>query len=683
MTSASEAQSAIFGRTSAQDLLRIMLAAREADRRESILHRQSQGWFQLPSSGHEALAVLCASLEPDDYLFPYYRDRALLLARGVSNYDLALGYFAKGASSSGGRQMTSHFSSRSHNVFSCASPTALHCLPAAGAAWACKMQARSQVTVCCLGDASLRQGEFYEALCFSVERQLPIVFVIEDNGFGITTRTDSLNPFSLGVLSTTGVHRVDGRDPFAIHQLAETLIEAAREGLGPAVIWASVDRPNSHSSSDDQRAYRSEAELQTISERDPLTRFANDLILSGVLSVADWNRMKVDVSCEVDRDYTRAMSSPDPDSTRLLEDVLSTQPQPLVSVELCDDDCTIVSAVNRTLDSLLESDSRIVMFGEDIEDPCGGVFRMTRGLSSHHPGRVSNAPLAEATILGVGCGLAAVGYRPIFELQFIDFVGPAFNQLVNQISTLRWRTSGEWSCPLTILAPYGAYFAGGGPWHSQSNESFLAHSPGLRIAVPSSPQDCAAVLKSAVQGNDPTLILLPKRLFRKRMPPQLSRHRSAGVAEVIRKGEDITIVAWGNCVELALLAAEEVVKQGIDVEVVDLKWIVPWDRSTVAGSVKKTGRVIVVQEDSETCSFGQAVIAKVSCDESLSSCLKSSPRLVTRPDVHIGYNPLLQAAALPSVSNIAAAIRDACIQLDRGNATERDSKDSAFRGACA
>lgn len=304
-----------------------------------------------------------------------------------------------------------------------------------------------------------------------------------------------------------------------------------------------------------------------------------------------------------------------------------------------------------------ERNRKILLFGEDIEDHKGGVFGLTKGLSTEHPSRVINSPLAEATIAGTASGLAMAGYLPIFELQFIDFIGPAFNQIVNQIATLRWRSVGQYKCPLIIYAPCGSYISGGGPWHSQTNEAWLAHAPGLKVYMPSNANDAANLLYSAAHGDDPVLMLLPKNQFQKTVEIQKTMPLYPEKAHIRKAGQHLTIVAWGNCVETALQSASENEKLGYACEVIDLRSIVPCDWATIHKSVRKTGRLIIIQEDNKTCSFGQAIISEIMADKETWESLYAPPQLISRPDVHIGFHSALERSVLPWPKDVAVASR--------------------------
>lgn len=642
----------------ARTLLHLMALAREGDRREGILLRQSKGWFQVSGMGHEALAALMFALRPDDYLFPYYRDRALALARGVTNYDLALAYFAKRDSSSGGRQMPGHVSDRERNIFSVATPTASQCLPAVGAAWGFRMVGSDQVVVTTIGDAATRQGEFYEAVAFALQEKLPVLFVIEDNRYGISTPTAKFFPYNLGALGEDSLIRIDARDPYRVFEAGQEWTARARAGNGPAVLWCELDRLCSHTSSDDQRLYRAIEDIACDSQRDPLEMLARRLILKGELTLEEWEAEQAAIVRQVDEEYRAAETALDPDPADVMTHLFGS-PTPLAAPPVSfSGEITMVSAVNQTLQKALASDERIVMLGEDIEDPKGGVFGLTKGLSKQFPDRVFNAPLAEATIVGLAVGLASVGWKPVFEIQFIDFLAPTLNQLMTQVASLRWRTCGEWSCPMTLIAPYGAYLPGGSLWHSESNEGMWAHIHGLNVVVPSTSEDAAGLLWTAIQGNDPTLFLLPKHIFRKRAPSNPKPEAiPLGQAVVRRTGEDVTLVAWGNCLELAEEAADHAHDEGVSVEIIDLRCIAPCDYATIETSLRHTGRLVVVQEDGRTTGFGQCLITEMIAYPERFNLFLSSPQLVARKDTHIPYNPVLEYAVLPTLEQVLSAIR--------------------------
>jgi 2-oxoisovalerate dehydrogenase E1 component len=634
------------------EFLKLMMLSREGDRREGILLRQSKGWFQVSGMGHEALGALAYLLREDDYLYPYYRDRGLMLARGLSTYELALAYFAKRGSSSGGRQMPGHYSSRKHNVFSVCTPTGGGCLPACGTAWAMKLDGTDSVVVCTIGDAASRQGEFFEAWAFAVQENLPIIFILEDNKYGISTPTEKFLPFHLGIFDENSYVKVDGRKPENVLNAGEIAVNKARSGQGPTLIWLDIDRLSSHTSSDDHRVYRDLEDIEEMQHRDPIRLLAEELIAAGQLTQESFKALQEEVQDLVDKDYLAAEKADDPIAEEVMRDcwgaeVVAEAP-PIGTGRM-----TMVSSINQTFQKALENDPKIVFFGEDIEDPKGGVFGITKGLSEQFPKQVFNSPLAEATIMGVAIGMSAYGWRPVFELQFIDFISPGWNQIVANMSTLRWRTFGEWKCPLTIYAPYGAYLPGGSLWHSQSNEASLAHVPGIQVGIPSTPEDAAGMLWSAIHGNDPSFVLIPKHIFRKQMDVSSVQPLPFGKAKVMQEGSDVTMVTYGNTLEVVLEAAQ---KSGVSCEVIDLRSIVPCDYETITQSVSKTGRLVVVHEDTKTCGFGESIISNMVNTPDRFNLFLSPPQLVCRDDVHIGYNPIYEYAALPDVERVMDAI---------------------------
>ena len=629
-----------------------MLLSREGDRREGILLRQSKGWFQVSGTGHEALGALALCLQPRDYLFPYYRDRALMLARGITNYQLALAYYAKQTSSSAGRQMPGHYSDRELNVFSVCTPTGGSLLPACGVAWAMKLEGSDGVCLATVGDAASRQGEFYEAWAFTKQEDLPVIFVVEDNKYGISTPTEKFLPFHLDILKPETYLKIDGRRPDEVFRAGSEAVSRARSGEGPTLIWADVDRLASHTSSDDHRVYRKLDEIEAMAARDPIKVLADALIAAGEFTEAEYTKWHEEVAAQVDADYLRAEKESDPGPN----DAVLHAFGPEIKAEvppIATGSQTMVAAINNTFRKALESDPKVIFFGEDIEDPKGGVFGLTKGLSLNFPNQVFNSPLAEATIMGVAVGMAAYGLHPVFELQFIDFITPGWNQIVTNMSTLRWRTGGDWTCPCVVYAPCGAYLPGGSLWHSQSNESALAHLPGIRLAVPSTPQDAAGLLWTAIHGSDPTFILVPKHIFRKTVSVEAVEAVPFGKARLVSAGSDVTIVTWGNCVELVQAAAA---KSSASLEIVDLRSLVPCDYAAITDSVAKTGRLVVVHEDNKTAGFGQTIVAEMTSSTERFNLLLSPPQLVAREDVHIGFNPILEYAALPDVDDVLAAI---------------------------
>jgi 2-oxoisovalerate dehydrogenase E1 component len=637
-------------------LLRNLWRSRLGDLREQSLIRQGKGWFHISGMGHEALAAVAMEMEPGDYAFPYYRDRAFCVQRGLTDYDLALAFYAKRDSSSGGRQLTGHFSDRALNIWSHPSPVGVHLLPACGAAWGMQLDGKQNVVYASLGEASARQGDFFEAVCFAKERKLPVVFVVEDNRIAISTSTVSSNPLALGVLNASEWDRVDGSDIEAVSAAARKAVAHARSGEGPAFIWCDVERFSNHSSADDQRMYRAATELESMHDRDPIAVFQRKLIADGALTEASAAELEEAVREEVREAYRLASTTEDPradeSALHLTGDaVLPAAPE----VEL-GKSCRILDAVNKTFHAALDTLDDVVFFGEDIADPKGGVFNLTKGLSSKDPSRAVNSPLAESTIMGVSVGLASYGKRPCFEIQFVDFIYPGWNQLVSNMATLRWRSFGHWKCPLVIYAPCGGYLPGGALWHSQAGEASFARVPGIRVVIPSTPNDAAGLFWTALHGEDPTIILLPKHLMWAELPvPESVAAVPLGKARLVRAGELLTLVTWGNCVEL-VEETLDAMGTPLDIELIDLRSIAPWDREAIADSVRKTGRLMIVQEDNISASVGQMVVAEMCGQRCVLESLKAPPIIVSKDDVHVGFNPIYEYAVLPDSARIVAAL---------------------------
>src|SRR5712692_7586476 len=661
-------------------LLKTILQRRHADLREQNLNRQRKGHFHVSGMGHDALAAISILLEPDDYVVPYYRDRGLVLGRGMSTRELALEYFAKRNTGSGGRQMPSHYSDAAHHIWSVPTPTGSQLLPACGIAWGIQLDGKQNLVVTTVGDAATRQGDFFEAVCFAKEKKLPVLFVVEDNAYGISSPTREINPLALEVLEPSEWQQIEGHDVQKVHDVAFEAIKKIRAGEGPAFLWVIMERLSSHTSSDDQKLYRSAEELETLEKCDPLKCWQNQLIGEGVLSAEEFAKIDNQIKERVRREYSEAEKAADPSPNELLANVTKSSPK-IDNEILPPGKYRIGDTVNKTLRAGLEEDPGRIIFGEDIEDPKGGVFRLTQKLSTDFPKQVFNSPLAESTILGVACGLASYGKRPVFELQFIDFIYPGFNQLVTNISTLRWRSFGNWKCPAVFYAPYGAYLPGGSLWHSQANESAFAHYPGLSVVIPSTPEDAAGLLWTAMHTEDPVIFLIPKHmLWAERESPEAIRAVQFGQARKFRDGSDVTLVAWGNTVEKSLEAIAKIDNgaggsratwtgkpervdepggesiNGASVELIDLRSIVPWDKAAIEQSVRKTGRLVVVQEDTENCSVGQMIITHIASQPELWNTMISPPVLVSKANVMIGYNPIYEYAALPDVERIVAAI---------------------------
>src|SRR5438046_1357282 len=574
----------------------------------------------------------------------------------MTTRQLGLEYVAKQNTGMAGRQMPSHYSNADQHILSVPTPAGSQLLPACGIAWGIQLDGKNNLVVTTVGDAATRQGDFFEAICFAKEKKLPLLFLVEDNAYGISMPTRKTNPLALNVLETDNWRRIDGQNVQQIYDATAEAFGKIRAGGGPFFFWIKMERLSSHTSSDDQKLYRNEQELRDLEKFDPLKCWKDQLIQEGIITADDFARLNSEIKERIRREYSEAEKAEDPSPNELLTNV--TKPPPKIEKEILPPGkYRIGDTVNKTLHAGLEDDPRRILFGEDIEDPKGGVFRLTQKLSTEFPKQVFNSPLAESTILGVACGLAAYGKRPVFELQFIDFIYPGFNQLVTNISNLRWRSFGNWKCPAVVYAPYGAYLPGGSLWHSQANESSLAHYPGLNVVVPSTPEDAAGLLWTAMHGEDPVIFLIPKHLlWAEHEYAEPIRAVPLGRARQCTTGSDVTVVAWGNTIEKSLEVIAKINNE-ISVELIDLRSIVPWDKAAIEESVHKTRRLLVVQEDTENCSVGQMIISHVTSTSELWNVMISPPILVSKANVMIGYNPIYEYAALPDVERIVAAIR--------------------------
>ena len=660
------AQAATLNKEQKRHLLLTMLESRHGDLREESLNRQGKGHFHVSGRGHEALAAIGAQLRSSDFLVPYYRDRGLCMGRGLTTRHMALEYFAKRDSASRGRMMPSHYSSRELNIVSVPTPTGAQLLPACGIAWGLQLDQKDGVVVTCVGDAATRQGDFYEALSFALEKKLPVLVVVEDNAYGISTPTRETNPLAIEVLNKAQWQMVDGSDAGAVHAATQTAIAALREGRGPVFLWVKLERLSSHTSSDDQTLYRSKEDLAALEQADPLRALKDRMIKDGELTEKEFEKLDAELKEKVRKDYAAAEKAENPRVDELMLETVG--PSPDLNEELFKPGkYRMGDLINRTLRAGLDADPGRIIFGEDVEDPKGGVFRLTQKLSTDFPEQVFNSPLAESTIIGLAGGLALYGRRPVFEIQFIDFIYPGFNQLVSNLANLRWRANGEWKVPAVIYAPSGAYLPGGGLWHSQANESVFAHFPGINVVVPSTPEDAAGLLWTAMHAEDLVLFLVPKHMLwaeKETAGPVVSI--PLGTARRCLTGDDITLVAWGNTMEKSYEAIAGL-KGEVGVDLIDLRSIVPWDKATIEASVRATGRLIVVQEDTENCSVGQMIITHVMSQPDLWAAMKAPPVLVSKGNVMIGYNPIYEYAALPDVPRITDAIwRTVSVNVARG-----------------
>jgi 2-oxoisovalerate dehydrogenase E1 component len=713
------------------EIYRLMLLSRRVDDREILLKRQQKIYFQISGAGHEALGVGAAmAMRPGyDWFFPYYRDRALCLALGFTPADMMLQ--AVGAATdpaSGGRQMPTHWGSRALNIVSLSSSTGTQLLHAVGCAeagryfslhpeTAAKAQGDyrafrdvtfhgDEVVYASIGEGSTSQGEFWEALNTASNKKLPVIFCVEDNGYAISTPVEVSTPG--GNISRLVANfpnfffiEVDGTDPEASFHAFQAAVAYCRSGLGPAFVHGHCMRAYSHSLSDDDRLYRTQAEREADALRDPLVKMRARLLRESILTEAELTALEHSVEQEISAAADRALEAPLPLVSEITRHVYSDDLDPTSSAfatEQKENDSqsaqslpdaqpspdakfskdaqsprTMADLINACLHDEMRRDPRIVVYGQDVADASreaalaevkgkGGVFKLTAGLQTEFGSeRVFNSPLAEANIVGRAIGYALRGMKPVVEIQFFDYIWPAMHQIRNELSVLRWRSNGQWACPVVIRVPIGGYLTGGSIYHSQSGESIFTHIPGLRVVMPSNALDANGLLRTAIRCDDPVLFLEHKRLYREthdRAPyPGPDFAIPFGKARIVRPGADLTLITYGALVPRSLQAAERAKREhNIDIEILDLRTLSPYDWESIATSVKKTSRVIVAHEDMLSWGYGAEIAARIA--DELFDALDAPVRRVGSLDTFVAYQPILEDAILPQPDTILKAILD-------------------------
>ncbi len=699
-------------------MYRLMYLSRRLDDREILLKRQQKIFFQISGAGHEALLVAAAmSLQAGhDWFYPYYRDRALCLALGVTPQAMLLQAVGAAADpASGGRQMPSHWSDPHLNIVTASSPTGSQLLQAVGCAEAGRyfthhpdaakkpaaadQQAADyrafkdvkfygdEVVYVSLGDGTTSQGEFWESLSTASNLKLPVLFVVEDNGYAISVPVEVNTPG--GNISKLVANfpnfffaEIDGTEPMECYRTMQQAVAYCRSGQGPAFVHGHVIRPYSHSLSDDERLYRPESERQADAMHDPLPRMQMRLLREGILDEAGIIKLEheVDEEVRIASDAVLRAALPTPETLPLhiySEDidpsasVFSTQPGNTPDSA----ERTMADLINACLMDEMRRDERIVIFGEDVADCSreaslkehlvkgkGGVFKLTAGLqTAFGSDRVFNSPLAEANIVGRATGMATRGMKPVVEIQFFDYIWPAMHQLRNELPVIRWRSNGTFSCPVVIRVAIGGYLTGGGIYHSQCGESIFTHTPGMRVVFPSNALDANGLLRTAIRCDDPVLFLEHKRLYREtygRAPyPGPDYAIPFGKAKIVRAGKQLTVITYGAVVPRALQAAQRAEREnGLDVEVIDLRTLSPYDWEAIATSVRKTSRVIVAYEDMLSWGYGAEIAARIA--DELFDDLDAPVRRVAAKDMFVAYQPLLEDAILPQPEDLRKAMVD-------------------------
>ena len=651
------------------ELYRKMLTVYYVEERMKIFVKQGKCSFHASTRGHEKLQIgMTLLLKPGhDWFCTYYREKAIAVGLGMPLKDIFLGMLNReGDPNSNGRNMPEHFSSRALNLVAQTACTGTQYLPAVGMAKAIKQDGTDQVVYVSSGEGATSEGEFFEALNWAARERLPVLFVIQNNGYAIsvpqaTQTAAEIHRIARGFGMPT--FDLDGTWFEPMYQTLPVVIERMRQGGGPALLEGQVIRIDPHSSSDDQRKYREEEELKELTVRDPLYQTERYLYRHKILSPEESEALRAEIKAEVDRAAEEADTYPFPKGDDLMAHIYASPEEcpaihspPREPRYVSGDEITLVNAINQGLKEELQRNPKIVMWGEDIADPKGGVFGVTKGLTTAFPKQVSNSPLSEASIAGVAGGMAIGGYKPIVEIQFADYLFPAFMQMRDEIATVRWRSQGTWNCPVVVRIAVGGYIKGG-PWHSACVETFFAHVPGWYVVFPSAADDAKGLIKSAVRCLDPVVFLEHKGLYRRiqaRTPePDSDYLIPFGHGRIRRAGTDLTIVTWGSTVYLALDAAKQLEEQGHPVEVIDLRTLVPFDEEMIYTSVRKTNRVLVAHEDTLTAGFGAEIAARIG--QNCFDVLDAPVSRLAAKDSFVPSAPNLELMVLPSVEDVRRA----------------------------
>lgn len=649
---------------------RKMLLARMIDEKEMNMLKQGKILFHISGPGHEAVQVATAmAMRPAyDWAYPYYRDLAFSLAYGSTAKEIFCENMHRTEGpSSHGRQMPSHYGNKNLRIVGQSSPTGTQFLQAVGTAMGSAMEKNNEVTYVSSGEGATSEGEFAESVAWASRGKFPVIFVVQNNKYAISVPVEEQVPGgSVARLYSTHPNlktfNIDGTDFLESYKAAKEAIEYTRAGNGPCLIEAECVRLFPHSSSDDPKKYRDSKEIEEDKRKDPIPKFEKYLLENGILSSKEIESLKKEVKQEVEDAADYAESAPSPTADTVQRNVYSPNiivpKEGFVEPEHRGGSIVMVDAVNHALHEEMKRNSKMLVYGEDVADGKGGVFTATKGLTTKFGvERCFNSPLAEASIMGTAIGLAVRGFKPVVEIQFGDYIWPAFMQIKDELVHMRYRTDGDWSCPVVIRVAVGGYIRGG-LYHSQSIEGIFTHIPGLWIAFPSNAADAKGLLKTAVREDNPVLFCEHKGLYRQQFAatsePDDNYCLPFGAAKVKKEGNDITIVTWGFMVQRSIEAARKVEGKGISIEVIDLRTLNPWDKETVFNSVRKTGKVLVVHEDNKTGGFGAEIGMQIAeeCFEYLDAPLARVASL----DTPVAFAPALESAILPQEHHITRAL---------------------------
>ena len=649
------------------EIYRKMALSRYLDDKQLILLKQGKGFFHIGCAGHEAAGIAAAlSFKPGfDYAYPYYRDQAFCLGWGIESRDHLLSFLAKEDDpSSGGRQMPQHFGHRELNIVSQSSVTGTQFLQATGAGFALLRNGDHAVVYVSAGEGTTSQGDFHEALNWSSRDKSPVIFHIQNNHYAISVPIENQTAGASVYKISSGYDNlarfnVDGTNFFETLMAFDKAVDRARKGKGPSLVVSDVVRLLPHSSSDDQRKYRSKEELENDRKRDPIVRFANTCIEAGIAKENDFKQLLIDVKEQVDSDADWAESQPDPNPNDRMKNVF-VQANGVITSESSknsSDKIVLVDAINHALDEELAYNDKMLIYGQDVAGGKGGVFTATRGLTDKYGNdRVFNSPLAESSIIGTAIGMASLGYKPVVEIQFGDYIWYGMMQIRNEVATMHYRSNGQWSCPLVIRIPVGGYIHGS-LCHSQCIDGYFAHLPGLYIAYPSNAADAKGLLKMACRMEDPVMFMEHKGLYRQGFAaspePDKNYILPFGNAAIVNEGNDLTIVTWGALVQKSM---EAVRNTDISAEIIDLRTLNPLDMDTILASLKKTNRLMVVHEDNITNGFGAEISAQIS--DIGFEMLDAPIKRVASLDAPVAYASILEDELLVQTDWIEASIQE-------------------------
>ena len=650
------------------EIYETMVLARSLDTKMMIMLKQGKAFFHMGCSGHEAaqMAAAVALRRGTDWSYPYYRDAAYCLGLGMTSKEQLLGFLAREADpNSGGRQMPQHYSHKELRIVSQSSPTGTQYLQAVGCAMARRMEKTKDVVYVSSGEGTTSQGDFHEALNWASNAKAPVIFHIQDNEYAISTHKSEQSASSVFSMAAgyknLSRYEVNGTNFFESNLAFKQAIDRARKGKGPSIIVSNVVRLLPHSSSDDQRKYRTPEELEEDRKRDPLTILEDQCIKEKMFSPQDFEKIRDRISKQVDEESEWAESQDHPDVDTALDHIYSHEvPMSEPDLNPMGNKVVIVDAVNHALKEEMARNEKMVIFGQDIADPKGGVFTATKGLSDRFgKDRVFNSPLAESSIIGTAIGMAVTGYKPVVEIQFGDYIWTAMMQIRNELITMRYRSNNEWNCPVVIRIPVGGYIHGA-LCHSQSIDGYFIHMPGIYLAYPSNAADVKGLLKMACRMNDPVVFMEHKGLYRQGYAateePGEDYILPFGKARIVAEGDDLTIITWGAMVQKSIEGVKSLGLPKGSVEIIDLRTLNPLDLDSIESSLVKTGKALVVYEDNLTNGPGAEISALIA--DKYFEYLDGPIRRVAAKDSPVPYNWFLEEKVLPQISDVAEAIAE-------------------------